>query len=90
MILVVSALAVYRLARLVVYDTITEQPRKWISERSDWADSLVNCVWCVGFWISLTVTFALWFTSAVTLPAVGWVLLPFALSAIAGIIDSWV
>lgn len=90
MILLISALAVYRLTRLVTEDTILDRPRGWAIGRAEWLGTLVTCPWCAGFWIALATTIALAATSAVALPLVGWVLLPFAFSAVTGILSSWV
>lgn len=90
MILAITALAVFRITRLVVYDDIAYRPRIWLSMQAKWVDSLLSCVWCAGFWISVLATWGLYATDAVALPVLVWYLLPFAFSAIAGIVDSWV
>jgi len=66
--LVIDAAAAFRLTRLVVDDSIAEAPRtallRW-SERPGRAANLrarlgelVECYWCVGFWIALGVVTA--------------------------------
>ena len=108
---VVLALGVFRLARLIVTDTILDTPRLWLLERfpSDetiflepsgnriWSPTddgwiavkphpvgqLISCVWCSGFWIAAIVTVLWWAYPEI----VGWIMLPFALSATAGIIE---
>ena len=107
----VLALAVFRVSRLIVSDTILDTPRLWILARwpaSDtvfvearphtfWVENvegwmtvkphligeLVSCVWCTGFWISVIA--AVGWSQA---PDVAWWLaLPFALSAVAGLLE---
>ena len=82
---VVVSLGVFRLARLVVDDDITLPARAWLFDRfpSDWLISLLSCVWCTGFWISVAVAGSY----AVAPVIVWWVLLPFALSAVAGLLE---
>ena len=82
---VVLGLGVFRLARLIVDDDITLPLRAWVFHRlpSDWIVSLLSCVWCIGFWISVGVV-GLWWAYPTIL---WWVLLPFALSAVAGLLE---
>ena len=63
--LVVYALAVYRLTRLVTTDTITDGVREWLRVRAYgrvgyddkgsalgvWAFGLVTCDWCSSIWL---------------------------------------
>jgi hypothetical protein len=49
---VVDGLAIYRVARLVARDRISEPVREWVEDRSElWGDG-VSCVWCVGVWVA--------------------------------------
>lgn len=66
---VVLALAVYRVARLIAADTITESIREAIDDRATsndgrdrseraelawwWLGALVGCQWCVSIWAGL-------------------------------------
>lgn len=56
---VVMTLAVARATRAVTTDEVTEPMRGWMAERwSDelgprWPVVLVNCDWCIGFWLAL-------------------------------------
>lgn len=49
---VVLAGAAYRLWRLAAEDSISDRPRDALASRSDFADELIACPWCLGFWIS--------------------------------------
>ena len=83
--LVVAGLAGYRITRLLVEDTILDRPREWLEDRSAWAGSLLSCYWCAGFWIGVALTLMLTFT--LSLPLIVWLLLPFAFSALTGILS---
>ena len=56
---VVMSLAIVRGSRAVTTDEVTDGTREWIARR--WTDELgprwpvilVNCDWCVGFWLAL-------------------------------------
>lgn len=53
--------AVWRLARLVAIDFITEPARLWVDRRSTWLGYLVSCPWCISVWIAPLVAWpALW------------------------------
>ena len=61
------ALAVYRLTRLVVHDTITQFMRDWFTGAPHESfrgmmGTLVNCSWCAGLWFALLVPFAYFMT----------------------------
>ena len=73
----------------MVEDSILDVPRDWLTARNEWVGSLLDCYWCAGFWVSLAATIVLYATGALVLPAVAWMGLPFALSAIAGLLSSW-
>lgn len=48
----ILAAAAYRLWRLAAEDSILDRPRDRIAGASEWADELIACPWCLGFWIS--------------------------------------
>lgn len=59
----ILSLAVFRLTRLFVYDTITQFMRDWFSGNNPFSlrgtiGTLINCSWCVGMWFALIVSFA--------------------------------
>lgn len=86
LVLVVAALAVHRLTVLITWDSITDPLREYVVD-IDWLYTLVSCVWCAGFWISLGMT-------AFLAPVLGlsWLLvllLPFAFSSITGLLEAW-
>lgn len=80
----------WRITRLLIYDNILDRPRNWVKRQHAWLDALLSCPWCAGFWVSVAATIGLYATGAVSLPILVWYLLPFAFSAIAGALDSWV
>lgn len=59
---VVAVLCAARITRLITTDSITEELRLRLSTY-DWSRKLVNCPWCIGFWVSAAtavVTALLW------------------------------
>ena len=76
---VIICLAAARLTRLVTEDTITEPVRVWASDKP-FVYELVTCPWCIGFWISLGCVAVWWTTSDRAV----WLLAPFAVSHVAG------
>lgn len=89
MIFVLGALASYRLTRLVVEDSILDRPRDWLTQKATWIEALLGCYFCAGFWVSVLVTLLL-YAGGVSLPFVGWLLLPLAFSATTGILGTFV
>jgi hypothetical protein len=85
LLLVVAALATYRLTRLVTADKITEPLRLWVLDRSQWAGYLVTCDWCLSIWIAppVAVCAVLWGDSTVV--AIG--LCALAFSAVTGVLS---
>lgn len=80
--LIVAALAAYRITRLLIDDEVIERPRNWVLDRFPlWLDNLFTCYWCIGFWVSVLVLAFAW-----NVPASSWVLAPFAISAVVGLI----
>lgn len=88
--LVVTALAAYRLTRLITTDHLPPmvKARDWLEDRTPDAYSMLwTCPWCIGFWVSAAV---------VTLGEVAdrnghmdkarVVLLPWALSTVTGVL----
>lgn len=79
-VLIVVALAAYRLWKLVAEDLISQRLRDRLSDR---AVEFVACPWCLGFWISLIVVVV----------AANWeipiTLSVFAVSAIVGMLGEW-
>lgn len=69
---IIMALAIFRLTRLTVYDSITQWIRDLFEEGKPrtflgTVKTLINCPWCTGLWFSLVVVVAyvtspfLWF-----------------------------
>lgn len=85
------ALGSYRLWRILAADTILDKPRDWLTRRArqqvsrgyrQQLDIFLHCPWCLGWWISL-----LWWLAWLAWPhAATLVAVPFALSAIVGLI----
>lgn len=79
----VLAAASFRLWRLAAEDTLLDVPRDRVLTRSpEWAEDLVDCPWCLGFWISLgaCVSWRMWPRATLTAAA------PFAVSAAVGLV----
>jgi hypothetical protein len=54
------ALAAFRITRLLQRDTILDVPRDRFLDKhaADRWGELVNCPWCLGFWVSVAVVLA--------------------------------
>jgi hypothetical protein len=82
---VLVALAAFRLTRLIQRDTILDGPRKAVMDRhyADRIGELLNCPWCLGFWVSVAVVLA-----ATVLPRKLWepVVVALAASAVVGLL----
>lgn len=55
------AMAVFRLTRLFVYDSVTEGIREYFGRFSSGPrkelSMLINCPWCTGIWMALIILF---------------------------------
>jgi len=83
--LVILALAVYRLSRLIIEDTVTERLRNAVWRRynpSHGVGYLITCYWCTGFWVASLLVLLFIIVPVPTIAAS----LVLALSALAGII----
>lgn len=65
MLLLVNALAVYRIARVVARDTITDRPRTALTTKfHGMLVNLILCIWCLSFWLAIgAVLLTVWSTS---------------------------
>lgn len=83
--LLLAALATFRLTVLVNQDYLTETPRRWLQARlPEKLAYMIGCPWCASFWLGMPVAVAvvLWPTNRVLI--IG--LLALALSAAAGLL----
>jgi hypothetical protein len=53
--LILDALAVYRLAVLVTMDRIMEWPRSLVAKLGDRAEYFITCPWCTSIWLAVIV-----------------------------------
>lgn len=51
--LALLALAAYRTWYLIGQDTILDRPRRYITAKSKYVETLLECPYCAGFWVSL-------------------------------------
>lgn len=83
---VLLALGAYRITRLIIEDEVLDRPRDALFKRikpHGYLYTLLTCYWCLGFWVSVVVVGLYW-----AFPGVApWILAPFALSALVGLID---
>jgi hypothetical protein len=95
---VILALGAFRLTRIIGWDTFAPlvRLRVWASGRTleggevkvtndrrpEWIDQLLECPWCLGWWVSLATAFSWWAWPTVTLA----IALPLALSAVVGLV----
>lgn len=87
-VLIVLALASYRITRLLIQDEILSPIRdkiwnKWPPETNK-ITYLLTCYWCLGAWISAIVTVLVLYCGMIALV----VAIIFALSAVVGIIQT--
>jgi hypothetical protein len=85
---VILSLAVFRVVRLLIEDTLLEPLREATIFKLHPTESkireLFTCPWCIGFWLSLVAVVLFYFWPVVVL----WLALPFAISAVVGLIAS--
>lgn len=56
---IIMALTTYFLWRMVALNDIFNKPRDAVLDRApDWVETMVMCVWCLGAWLALMVTWA--------------------------------
>jgi len=79
---VVVALAVFRLTRLLIVDSITDPIRDYFT-RWEFTDELLACPWCTSIWLSVPAAAMFWLWPELTY----WLSLPFAFSAVAGLLS---
>jgi len=86
--LIILALATFRVTRLMTTDIIFETPRNLFWRRFPPETSklgyLLTCEWCLSIWVA-----SLLFISAMLSTVVVIVAVPFALSAIAGLLTAY-
>jgi len=73
--LVVLALATYRVTRFLILDDLIERPRIWVYMRlSRWPKvlELAGCPWCLSVWIAGALTAVAAVASSVPLPVLSW------------------
>lgn len=84
----ILGLATYRITRLFTRDTIFESFRNWFwgkfPPESSKVGYLLTCEWCLSFWVA-----SLIFISAMISAVIVLVMVPFALSAIAGLLTAY-
>jgi hypothetical protein len=79
--LIVNALAVYRLTRLVTDDELTDPLRTWVfKHRGETAQYFVTCPWCVSVWFAFAVVLLNIWVPLVWMP----IAVALALAAMAG------
>ena len=81
--LILLALAAFRTWKLVGEDTILDRPRAFVVKRGgEYVETLLECPWCAGFWISLGWwgAFLLWPHGSIVAAV------PLAISALVGLL----
>lgn len=51
--LLLLGLAAWRSWVLIGQDTILDRPRRYVTEKSEYVEALLECPYCAGFWIAL-------------------------------------
>jgi len=87
--LVAISLAVYRVNRLIIHDTIFDRPRSafinWLLPKRGGGTvvELITCPFCIGMWVSGVATIVTSQVAAVPLPVLVW------LASAAGSMIAW-
>lgn len=85
---VILGLATYRITRLFTRDTILDSFRNWwwgkFPPEKHPLGYLLTCEWCLSFWVA-SLVFVCYIINTVTVLAA----VPFALSAIAGLLTAY-
>ena len=83
--ILIGALATFRVTRLIVQDYLTETPRKWLQAHlPEKLSYLIGCPWCASFYVGAAVALTL-----VAWPdnrAINGVLIALAFSTVTGLI----
>lgn len=86
--IVILGLATYRVTRLFTRDAVLESFRSWYWNRfppeSTKLGYLLTCEWCLSFWVASLFFISVMISTVTVLAAV-----PFALSAIAGLLTAY-
>lgn len=92
LVFVLASLAAYRASRLVTRDTLlgSWRARWWRrfppgGERSHPLGQLVDCGFCVGFWLSGAVFGLVWHFTPLVVPGLWWP----AIAGLSGLIGKW-
>lgn len=51
--LALLGLAAWRTFQFIGEDTIIDRPRRYVTEKSEYVETLLECPYCAGFWIAL-------------------------------------
>jgi hypothetical protein len=80
-------LAASRATRLITTDDIAERPRDWLKARLAGHEKLlllIECPWCIGFWVSLAVVLVTMQFTSVPLPGLHVLAVSLGVGLIAG------
>jgi hypothetical protein len=83
---IILALAVYRISRLIIEDTIFEKIREKIFSKfspGTFLGYLLTCYWCISMWVATPLVVGYILEPSICI----FICLPFALSAVAGILS---
>lgn len=87
LLVIVNALAVHRLTKLAIDDTILSSVRerifnKWPPSPTSWS-YVLTCPWCISFWFALIAVIGMY-----TIPSIWYfIALVLALSSVVGLIE---
>jgi hypothetical protein len=84
--ILVSALGVYRVARIIAQDSVSDKSRHRLEAHYHGSlVTLVNCIWCLSFWLAIVAAVLTYFDA--TRP--WWILIAavLSISTIAGLIS---
>ena len=79
-----SGFMCHRIWRMFARDSIFERPRVAITSKSEFIHDLVDCPWCLGWWLNVAFAAVLYFAADLIFPSA--VIVAFVGSTITGVL----
>jgi len=74
----------HRLWRMVARDSIFERPREVLFPEGTWRHDLIDCPWCLGWWLNVGYATLLYFAVGLSFPSAA--IVAFVGSTITGVL----
>lgn len=79
-----SGMVSHRIWRMAARDTIFDRPREAILPQTGFFRDLVECPWCLGFWLNVAIAALLYVAADISFPSA--LIVAFAGSTVTGVI----